>query len=94
MLADAYREEEIEGDTRVVLALNPSIAPTKAAVFPLVKKDGMPEIAHKINDDLRASAIPSFYDQSGRSGVATVDRMRSARRGALRSTVSLLRTGR
>jgi glycyl-tRNA synthetase len=68
VLADAYREEEIEGETRVVLALNPSIAPTKAAVFPLVKKDGMPEIAHKINDDLRAAAVPSFYDQSGAIG--------------------------
>jgi glycyl-tRNA synthetase len=68
VLADAYREEEIEGETRVVLGLNPSIAPTKAAVFPLVKKDGMPEIALKINDDLRASSIPSFYDQSGAIG--------------------------
>jgi glycyl-tRNA synthetase len=68
VLADAYREEEIEGDTRVMLALNPSIAPIKAAVFPLVKKDGMPEIAHKLNDDLRAAAIPSFYDQAGAIG--------------------------
>ena len=68
VLADAYREEEVEGDTRVMLALNPSLAPIKAAVFPLVKKDGMPEIAHKINDDLRAAAIPSFYDQSGAIG--------------------------
>ena len=68
VLADAYREEEIEGDTRVMLALNPSIAPLKAAVFPLVKKDGMPEVAKKLSDDLRAAAIPSFYDQSGAIG--------------------------
>ena len=44
------------------------IAPIKAAVFPLVKKDGMPEIAEKIQADLRANAINAFYDQSGAIG--------------------------
>jgi len=68
VLLDAYREEDIEGDTRVVLGLNPSLAPIKAAVFPLVKKDGMPEIARKISDALRAAAVPAFYDQSGAIG--------------------------
>jgi glycyl-tRNA synthetase len=68
VLADAYREEDIEGDTRVVLGLNPSLAPIKAAVFPLVKKDGMPEITRKISDALRAAAVPAFYDQSGAIG--------------------------
>jgi glycyl-tRNA synthetase len=68
VLADAYREEEVEGETRVVLGLNPQIAPTKAAVFPLVKKDGMPEIAVKIQEALRAAAIPAFYDLSGAIG--------------------------
>jgi glycyl-tRNA synthetase len=52
----------------VVLALNPRIAPTKVAVFPLVKKDGMPEVAEKIQKDLRAAAIPAFYDLSGAIG--------------------------
>ena len=68
VLADAYREEEIEGETRVLMAMNPEIAPIKAAVFPLVKKDGMPEIAHKIEADLRSNAINCFYDQSGAIG--------------------------
>jgi len=68
VLLDAYREEDIEGETRVVLGLNPSLAPIKAAVFPLVKKDGMPEIARKISDALRAAAVPAFYDQSGAIG--------------------------
>jgi glycyl-tRNA synthetase len=68
LLVDAYREEDIEGEQRVVLGLHPKVAPTKAAVFPLVKKDGMPEIAKKLQADLRASAIPSFYDQSGAIG--------------------------
>ncbi len=68
LLADAYSEEEVEGDQRVVLGLAPSLAPIKVAVFPLVKKDGMPEFAHKIMADLRGSAIPSFYDQAGAIG--------------------------
>ena len=68
LLVDAYREEDIDGDQRVVLGLNPKLAPTKAAVFPLVKKDGMPEIARKLQADLRSAAIPSFYDQAGAIG--------------------------
>jgi glycyl-tRNA synthetase len=68
LLADAYREEEVEGETRVVLALEPALAPTKVAVFPLIKKDGMPEIAEKLHADLRAAAIPAFYDVSGAIG--------------------------
>jgi glycyl-tRNA synthetase len=68
VLADAYHEEEIEGETRVVLALSPQLAPTKVAVFPLVKKHGMPEIAEKIQGELRAAAIPAFYDLSGAIG--------------------------
>lgn len=67
-LVDAYREEEVEGDTRVILSLNPSLAPIKVAVFPLVKKDGLPEIAKKLDADLRGSAIPSFYDDAGSIG--------------------------
>jgi glycyl-tRNA synthetase len=68
LLCDAYREEEVEGETRVVLGLSPRMAPVKAAVFPLVKKDGLPEIAHAIVKELRASAIPAFYDESGSIG--------------------------
>jgi glycyl-tRNA synthetase len=50
-----------------VLGLSPALAPIKAGVFPLVKKDGMPEMAHRIADDLR-SAFPVFYDDSGAIG--------------------------
>jgi glycyl-tRNA synthetase len=67
-LADAYREEEVEGEERVLLSLDPSLAPLKAAVFPLVKKDGMPEIAERIHTELRRAAVPSFYDASGSIG--------------------------
>ena len=67
LLVDAYREEEIEGEKRTVLKLDPRIAPFKAAIFPLVKRDGMPELAHEVCDDLR-TAFPVFYDESGAVG--------------------------
>ena len=68
VLADAYREESVEGEERIVLGLHPALAPIKAAVFPLVKKDGMPEAAAKLNAALRAAAVPSFLDAAGSIG--------------------------
>ena len=62
-LIDAYDEEE----ERVVLRLAPEVAPIKVAVFPLVKRDGMPEIAQKITNDLRGK-FRVFYDESGSIG--------------------------
>ncbi|MEJ2537372.1 MAG: glycine--tRNA ligase [Calditrichia bacterium] len=62
-LVDAY-EEEAE---RVVLRLKPQLAPIKAAVFPLVKKDGMPEIAEKLFADLKRE-FKVFYDEAGSVG--------------------------
>ncbi len=58
---------QVEGETRVVLRLKPALAPIKAAVLPLVKKDGMPEIAQKIYDDLRGR-FTAFYDDGGSIG--------------------------
>ena len=66
-LIDAYEEEELEKDTRIVLHLSPKIAPIKAAVFPLVKRDGMPELAQKIVEDIRPHYM-AFYDQGGAVG--------------------------
>jgi len=68
VLMDAYREEEVEGEKRVVLAFAPRLAPIKAAVFPLVNKEGMPEVATSLHEDLRRAGIPSFYDDSGSIG--------------------------
>jgi glycyl-tRNA synthetase len=68
LLANGYREEEVEGETRVVLGLHPALAPLKVGVFPLVKKDGMAERAAAIHEDLRRRGIPSFYDESGAIG--------------------------
>jgi glycyl-tRNA synthetase len=67
LLVDAYREEQLEGETRVVLKLHPSLAPLKAAVFPLVNKDGMPELARRIHDGLRGR-FNVFYDDGGSIG--------------------------
>ena len=44
------------------------MAPLKVAVFPLVKKDGLPEIAEKLHKELREAAVPSFYDAAGSIG--------------------------
>jgi glycyl-tRNA synthetase len=68
VLADAYEEEQVEGETRVVLRFKPRLAPLKVAVLPLVKKDGMPELAERIHRDIRTSGIPSFFDDSGSIG--------------------------
>ncbi len=67
-LVDAYEEEELEKDTRVVLRLSPQLAPIKAAIFPLVKRDGMPEIARGIQEDLTGRGMPVFYDEGGAVG--------------------------
>jgi glycyl-tRNA synthetase len=66
-LIDAYDEDVIEGEPRTVLHLAPAIAPIKAGVFPLVKKDGMPEVATKIHHELKKH-FNVFYDDGGAIG--------------------------
>lgn len=54
IFSKSLKEEELEnGTTRTVLKLPAVLAPTKAAVLPLVKKDGLPDVAHKIIEDLK-----------------------------------------
>ena len=67
VLADAYTEEEVNGENRVLLKLSPKIAPTTVAVFPLMNKLGMPEIAQKLTADLREN-YSAFYDAGGSIG--------------------------
>ena len=71
VLCDAYRDEEVtSGDkteTRTVLKFHPALAPFTAAIFPLVKKDGMPEAAHAIEADLRKQ-FNVTYDEKGAVG--------------------------
>jgi glycyl-tRNA synthetase len=66
-LIDAYTEEEVRGEERTVLKLHPRIAPTKAAVFPLSKKEPVSTIARDLYDDLRGD-YRLFYDDSGSIG--------------------------
>ncbi len=67
LLVDGYDEVEIKGEKRVFMRLSPRISPIKAAVFPLVKKDGMPEYAKKVYQDLKKK-FKVFYDEGGAVG--------------------------
>ncbi len=67
VLSDAYDEDEAEGEKRVVLRLHPAIAPVTVGVFPLVKKDGLSELAREIELGLREE-FATFYDQGGAIG--------------------------
>ncbi|MDX9800151.1 MAG: glycine--tRNA ligase [Spirochaetia bacterium] len=68
VLSDAWEEEVVaDGDSRVVMHFHPALAPVKLGVFPLVKKDGLAELAQKIELDLRGS-FATFYDQGGAIG--------------------------
>ncbi|MBN1805563.1 MAG: glycine--tRNA ligase [Sedimentisphaerales bacterium] len=66
-LVDAYDEEEVRGETRNLLRFHHALAPVKVAVFPLVKKEGMPEIARNIYNDLK-KYFNCFYDEKSAVG--------------------------
>ena len=70
-LSEAYAEEDLstadKQDSRVVLRFPSKIAPMKLAVLPLVKKDGLPEIARKIMDDCKSS-FRCFYEEKDTIG--------------------------
>jgi len=67
LLADAYTEDTVDGDERVVLKLSPKVAPVKAAVLPLIKKGGMGERASALRDEL-ATDFLVHYDDAGSIG--------------------------
>jgi glycyl-tRNA synthetase len=67
VLADAYDEDEAEGEKRVVMRLHPELAPITVGVFPLVKKDGLAELAREVEQGLRRE-FATFYDQGGAIG--------------------------
>lgn len=67
-LIDAYHEENVKdakgNDTiRVVMKLHPKLAPFKVAILPLIKKDGLPEIARSLVKDFMKSGINARYDE-------------------------------
>ncbi len=67
VLCEAYDEDEIGGEKRVVMRFHPRLAPIKAAIFPLVNKDGMPEKAHSLYRELKKE-FNVFYDDKGAVG--------------------------
>jgi glycyl-tRNA synthetase len=71
-LCEAYDEDEAPDEKgnpqkRTVLRFHPRLAPIKVAVFPLVKKDGMPQIARAIYEECRRH-LAAFYDEKGAVG--------------------------
>ncbi len=67
LLCDAYKEESVGKDNRVVLKLHPKLAPCKIAVLPLSKKNELQETAHKIRNNL-SQKWSCEYDESGTIG--------------------------
>ena len=68
VMCHSYKEEKLEnGETRVVLLLPPALAPTKLAVMPLVKKDGLPEKAREIVNNLKVH-FNTHYDEKDTIG--------------------------
>jgi len=67
VLCDAYDEEEVKGELRVVMRFKPQLAPIKAAVLPLVKKDGLAEIGEALEKKLRRK-FATYYDHAGAIG--------------------------
>jgi glycyl-tRNA synthetase len=67
VLCEAYAEDKIGGEDRTVMRFHPRLAPIKAAVFPLVNRDGMPEKAHALYRELKAE-FNVFYDDKGAVG--------------------------
>jgi glycyl-tRNA synthetase len=62
LLLDAYAEEEVRGETRVVLHLKPNIAPFQVAVLPLQRKPELVELARRVEHGLRAQFSTDYDD--------------------------------
>jgi len=72
LICDAYREEPLEGEgkerTRVVLKLHPSLAAFHVAVLPLVKKEGLVALAHKVVEAFLDEGLRCKYDENNSVG--------------------------
>jgi glycyl-tRNA synthetase len=66
-MCDAYDEDELGGEQRTVLRLHPALAPVKVAVLPLLRKDGHPEKARAVYEELRRH-MKAEYDDGGAIG--------------------------
>jgi glycyl-tRNA synthetase len=71
ILSEAYVEEDLstpeKADSRVLLKFPPRLAPVKLAILPLMKKDGLPEIARQLMDECKAS-FKCFYEEKDAIG--------------------------
>ena len=71
IISEAYEEQDLstedKKDSRVVLKLPPKLAPLKLAILPLVKKDGLPEIARGIMDECKPH-FRCFYEEKDTIG--------------------------
>jgi glycyl-tRNA synthetase len=67
VLCEAYAEDEIGGEPRTVMRFHPRLAPIKAAILPLVNRDGMPEKAYALYRELKKVGNV-FYDHKGAIG--------------------------
>jgi glycyl-tRNA synthetase len=68
VLSSAYCEEKLEdGSERVVMKIHPKLAPIKAAILPLLPKDGLDELAYQISGDLRKD-LYCVYDEKDSIG--------------------------
>ncbi|AGB33579.1 glycyl-tRNA ligase [Natrinema pellirubrum DSM 15624] len=68
VLHHAYREDEVDGEERTYLDLEPEVAPTFVGVFPLQSDDALEAQANEIVEDLRAAGLSVTYDDSGNIG--------------------------
>jgi glycyl-tRNA synthetase len=68
LLDHAYEEDEVDGEDRTFLDLDPSVAPTFVGVFPLMNQDGMDDRGREIAADLRSAGLEVSYDDSGNIG--------------------------
>ncbi|MDO9539507.1 MAG: glycine--tRNA ligase [Methanocalculus sp.] len=68
VLEHSFYQDDVEGEVRTVLRLPPIVAPVKVAVFPLMTRDGLEEIARGITDAIKKEGILAEYDDSGAIG--------------------------
>jgi glycyl-tRNA synthetase len=68
LLEHSYREIEKRGERYAIVGFKPWVAPIKVGVFPLVKRDGLPELARRANKELEEEKLITSYDEVGSIG--------------------------
>jgi glycyl-tRNA synthetase len=68
LLENAYAQDEVDGETRTLLRFPACVAPIQVAIFPLMNRDGLDEIAKNITRSLHGRNIHAEYDDSGAIG--------------------------